>query len=244
MFPKQNKQWGAAFKEMLYTQNCCKGKPNNLSHNNNMSGRNEYIIVDWYLSLKLLKSQESPPTRTQEAYCPPCSDYSFCCPNWVPPPPDLAGGVPYLGNLPVRVPPQAAYPSPSGRVPPDRVPPPGWTWKGIPLVSAPWHSGKCCKVLWDMGTPPLWTDRWKDRRVSKHYLPVVLRTTYVNMETMCSIQKLCEQSSLPLFSMICLVCHQYFCSFNFLRSVRTWRLRRNEALSVVFFLFWFWILLN
>ena len=21
----------------------------------------------------------------QEAYRPPCSDYSFCCPNWVPP---------------------------------------------------------------------------------------------------------------------------------------------------------------
>ena len=25
---------------------------------------------------------------------------------------------------------------------------------GYPPVSAPWHSGKCCKVLWDMGTPP------------------------------------------------------------------------------------------
>ena len=32
---------------------------------------------------------------------------------------------------------------------------------GYPLVSAPWHSGKCCKALWDMGTP-LWTDRRTD----------------------------------------------------------------------------------
>ena len=48
--------------------------------------------------------------------------------------------------------------------------PPGWTWQGTapppagpgrvpPLVSAPWHSGKCCKALWDMGTPPqVWTN--------------------------------------------------------------------------------------
>ena len=28
----------------------------------------------------------------QEAYRPPCSEYSFCCPNWVLPRPDLAWG--------------------------------------------------------------------------------------------------------------------------------------------------------
>ena len=42
--------------------------------------------------------------------------------------------------------------------PPPRLgitPPLGWTWQGTPPpVSAPWHSGKCCKALWDMGTPP------------------------------------------------------------------------------------------
>ena len=72
----------------------------------------------------------------------------------VPPHPDLAGGGGYL----TRVPPQ----------------------QGTPPVSAPWHSGKCCKALWDMGTP-LWTDRLMDRHVSKHYLPVVLRTRAVNI---------------------------------------------------------------
>ena len=99
----------------------------------------------------------------QEAYRPPCSDYSFCCPNWVPP----RQGTPLPG-----------YP-PAGYPPPPRLDLAGYH----PPVSAPWHSGKCCKALWDMGTPP-WTDRWKDRRVSKHYLPVVLRTRAVNMTSL------------------------------------------------------------
>ena len=188
----------------------------------------------------------------QEAYRPPCSEYSFCCPTWVPlppagyPPPILTwpGGVPDQGTPPARVPPGqgtprqgtprpgyppgrvppwldlAGYPPwqgtplawpgwtwpgyppgqgtppagyPPARVPPGRVsprpgyppagyppswtwqgtplagyppgwtwpgyppgpgyPPPGWTWQGTP-PAAPWHSGKCCKALWDMGTPP------------------------------------------------------------------------------------------
>ena len=153
--------------------------------------------------------QESPPAWTQKAYRPPCIEYSFCCPTWVPPPiltwlgggvpdqctsfqaghpphPDLAGGVPDQQGTPCRV-----HPS---RVPPRRVPsqldlagyPPGWTWHGTPPVSAPWHSGKCCKALWDMGTPPGGqTDWWKDRRVSKHYLPVVLRTRAVIKQARC-----------------------------------------------------------
>ena len=29
--------------------------------------------------------QESPPAWMQEAYCPLCSEYFFCCPTWVPP---------------------------------------------------------------------------------------------------------------------------------------------------------------
>ena len=131
------------------------------------------------------KEQESPPAWTQEAYHPPCSEYSFCCPNWVPPwpgwgrgtlpgyspgsvPPSWPGGYP-IWVPPGRVPP-AGYPPagyPPGRVPPQGNPP-GWTWQGtpspplagpgrvppIPKVSAPWHSGRCCKALWDMGTPP------------------------------------------------------------------------------------------
>ena len=36
------------------------------------------------------------------------------------------------------------------------------------------------KKIWD-GYPPLWTDRLMDRHVSKHYLPVVLRTRAVKI---------------------------------------------------------------
>ena len=126
--------------------------------------------------------QESPPAWTQEAYRPPYSKYSLYCPNWVAPPswlgrggypakggyldyepgyppgrvplpPVLARGLPYLGTLPAGYPPR----------------------QGTPPVSAPWHSGKCCKALWDMGTP-LGVDKltkWN------YYLPVVLRTRAV-----------------------------------------------------------------
>ena len=137
---------------------------------------------------------KSPPAWTQEAYRPPCSEYSFCCPIWVPPP-YLAGGFPVGGTLPgyplpgyppvltpARVPPCPGWGVPYLGTPPARVPPhqgtlppghpPGWTRQGTPqldlvgypLPAAPWHSGKCCKALWDMGTPQVWTD-WK------HYLP-------------------------------------------------------------------------
>ena len=56
------------------------------------------------------------------------------------------GGVPYLGT------PQQGTLTP--RVPPSRVPPSRLDLAGYPPVSAPWHSGKCCKALWDMGNPP------------------------------------------------------------------------------------------
>ena len=120
-------------------------------------------------SIQIIRKQESPPVWMQEAYRPPCSKYSLCCPNWVPPQP----GYPPAGYPLARVPPGqgtpwqgtplAGYPPRQG-TPPARVPPhpPGWTWQGTP-PAAPWHSGKCCKALWDMGTPP-WTDRLMDGR--------------------------------------------------------------------------------
>ena len=46
---------------------------------------------------------------------------------------------------------------------------------GTPQVSAPWHSGKCCKALWDMGT--LWTDRLMEGQTRVKTLPS-RRTTY------------------------------------------------------------------
>ena len=79
-------------------------------------------------------------------------------PGGVPGPPwGVPSQVPPRG-YPVRYPPGGSgYPLggsgyPPGGVP-DRVPP-----------AASWHSGKCCKALWDMGTPPVdrqidgWTD--------------------------------------------------------------------------------------
>ena len=146
--------------------------------------------------------QESPPAWTQEAYHPPCSEYFFCCPNGVPPslpsrvPPILtwlggypAGGegVPYLGTpwqgTPSRVPPSAGYP------------PTGYPLAGylpqLDLVGYP--PGVCPMAFWEMlqsimgyGYPPpvdRQIDGWKDRCVSKHYLPVVLRTRVVMNET-------------------------------------------------------------
>ena len=68
---------------------------------------------------RTLFEQESPPAWTQEAYRPPCSKYSLCCPNLVPPP--------------ARVPPQPGYPParvpPLARVPPSQGTPP---WPGYP----------------------------------------------------------------------------------------------------------------
>ena len=112
--------------------------------------------------------QESPPAWTQEAYRPPCSEYSFCCPNWVPSPPSWPG---WGGTLPGGTLPGYPHPGPrgypAGRVPylctpvltwpgvpcqgvpylgtphPDLAgyPPTGPGWVPPPPVSAPWHSG-------------------------------------------------------------------------------------------------------
>ena len=174
------------------------------------------LIVYQNLKIRSIKKQESPPAWTQEAYHPPCSEYSFCCPTRVPPP----GGRGYLTRVPpggylTRVPPQGGVPdpgTPGGSSTPGgtwpgyppggglgtpgggswpRYPPWGGTWPGYPggvpdlgtplqggtwprypprgvpdpgTPAASWHSGKCCKALWDMGTPPVdrqnhgWTD--------------------------------------------------------------------------------------
>ena len=69
------------------------------------------------------------------------------------PHPDLAGG--YLTRVPsgqgipsVRVLPWPGYP-------PSQGPPPAGPGRVSPPPAAPWHSGKCCKALWDMGTLPV-----------------------------------------------------------------------------------------
>ena len=123
----------------------------------------ELVLI--YLIEQNSKPRESPPVWTQEAYRLLCIEYSFCCPTWVPP---LAVYSPPAGYPPARVPPV--------RVPPTRVPP----HQGTPL---------CPMAFWEMlqsimgyGYPPCGqTDSWKDRRMSKHYLPVVLRTRAVKI---------------------------------------------------------------
>ena len=87
----------------------------------------------------------------QEAYRPPCREYSFCCPNRVlPPRPDLArGGIPYLGTPPAgyplgRVPPQAGYPP--GRVPPQQ----GTPQQGTPQLDLAGYPPVCPMAFWEM----------------------------------------------------------------------------------------------
>ena len=119
-----------------------------------------------------------------------------------PPHPDLARGeggtLPWYSLAgyppagPGRVPPLldlARYPPPAG---PGRIPPPQLDLAGYPpypqldLVGYP---PGCPMAFWEMlqsimgyGYPPCGqTDGWKDRRMSKHYLPVVLRTRAVNI---------------------------------------------------------------
>ena len=80
-------------------------------------------------------TQESPPAWTQEAYRPPCSEYSFCCPTRVPPP----------GGYRTWVPPPGGYPD-LGTPPMDRqtpvktVPSRRTTYAGGNEVSVPLHS--------------------------------------------------------------------------------------------------------
>ena len=73
------------------------------------------------------------------------------------------GTPPRQGTPPLaRVPPRPGYPPWTGYPPGQGTPPwldlagyppPSWTWQGTP-PAAPWHSRKCCKALWDLGTPP------------------------------------------------------------------------------------------
>ena len=110
------------------------------------------------LVVKLRSQQESPPVWTQEAYCPPCSEYSFCCPILADPPP----------SWPLT--PPADWPSPPAGWPPRLADPPSWLTHppaGWPPPAEGW-------VSWL--TTPLGMDKltkWN------YYLPVVLRTRAV-----------------------------------------------------------------
>ena len=150
--------------------------------------RSTLIHHDWN-DLK----QESPPAWTQEAYRPPCSEYSFCCPTRVPP----------RGGTQVRVPPWGGTQTPRGRgypglgtppgawVPPhldlgtpppqgglgtppggSGYPPGGGTQTWVPPPGGVWVPPQGGTRTW---VPPLWTDK----HLWKQYLPIVLRTRAV-----------------------------------------------------------------
>ena len=61
-----------------------------------------------------------------------------------------------------------------------------------PPVSAPWHSGKCCKALWDMGTPPCGQTEGQTR---VNTLPS-RRTTYAGGSNKLELQTKNELSAL------------------------------------------------
>ena len=119
--------------------------------------------------------QESPPAWKQDAYHPPCSDYSFCCPILADPPPRVDWNPPagWTWSPPLAEPdpppPGWTWPPPAGPDPSpflDLTPPTSWTWP---------------PPNWTEDWPPLWTDRIMDRRMSKHYLPVILRMRVVKI---------------------------------------------------------------
>ena len=72
--------------------------------------------------------QESPPAWTQEAYCPPCSEYSFCCPILAHPPPRWLTPPSWLDWSP----PGWTDPPPSWTDPPAGLTPPRLDWPPPP----------------------------------------------------------------------------------------------------------------
>ena len=96
----------------------------------------------------------------QEAYRPPCSEYSFCCPNWVPPILTWLGGT-LLGGTLLRYPPARSgwgvpywgipYLGTPCRVPPQGTPGQGTPWQGTPQLDlAGYPPGVCPMAFWEM----------------------------------------------------------------------------------------------
>ena len=116
--------------------------------------------------LSYTKKQESPPAWTQEAYHPPCSDYSFCCPILADHPPSWLDLTP-PGRLDL---------TPSAG--PD---PPSWTWPPPLAGPDPPPAGPDPPGQLDL-TPPSWvewvltppcgqTESWMDGQTRVKTLP-------------------------------------------------------------------------
>ena len=167
------------------------------------------LIWFWFFSNSYRK-QESPPAWTQEAYrqrrinyysvgYPPPARSDGGYPRWGTPLPGYPparsdGGYPRWGTPHQGTPQPGPMGGTQGGVPPCRIwlgyPPPGPGWgtslphldlarapPNLDLARVPPLPGP------GLGTPPLGVDRQKDRHVSKHNLPVVLRTRSVRMQS-------------------------------------------------------------
>ena len=123
-----------------------------------------YLCVCLSVTFIFLVKQESPLAWTQEAYRPPCSEYSFCCP--------------ILADRPCWTPPPA-----SDLTPPQYWPPPLLTWPTPPCPPGYWPPlPPPAGLTW----PPLpagqtWPPPAGVDKLTKwnYYLPVVLRTRAV-----------------------------------------------------------------
>ena len=119
----------------------------------------------------------------QEAYHPPCSDYSFCCHNWVPPPSWSWRGEGYLPGSPLAgpgsIPPQlnlAGYPP---RLDLAGYPPPKLDLAGYPPSVCPMAFWEMLQSIMGYGYPPVdrQIDGWMEGQTHVKTLPS-RRTTY------------------------------------------------------------------
>ena len=140
-----------------------------LSYHHQNYVRHEYCIIK--RNKKVLLRERKRHTARREASTPYVILTGY--PPWAGYPLLAGYPAPPAGYPPARVPP-AGYPP--GRVLPRAGYLPGWTWQGTPPPAAPWHSGKCCKALWDTGTPPP-VDRQMEGQTRVKTLPS-RRTTY------------------------------------------------------------------
>ena len=110
------------------------------------------------IQFSIYLKQESPPAWTQEAYRPPCSECSFCCPILADPPPGWTDPPGWL-TLPLAGlthPPQLDWPTP--------CPPAGLTHSSPPAgLTHPLPGWTDPRLDWPPPpaglTPPLCTDR-------------------------------------------------------------------------------------
>ena len=125
-----------------------------------------YVVLTGYPPRQGTPPGRVPPGRVPPGRVPPSqgTPQQGTPPAGYPPARVSPSRVPPAGYPPGRVPSRPGYPpagDPPGRVPPQQGTPPGRVppWPGYPPQpgyppSCPWHSGKCCKALWDTGTPP------------------------------------------------------------------------------------------